>query len=63
MLKKQVKKCIFCNRALRDWNKSGICSNCGSGVARNKESMVLVKKRKLYEIKRLLDDLLREIEK
>ncbi len=25
----KCKKCLFCNKALREYNKSGICSICG----------------------------------
>jgi hypothetical protein len=28
--KGEVKKCFICNRVLRDFNKSGICSNWGN---------------------------------
>ncbi len=54
-----MKRCKVCNKALRDFNKSGVCSNCARRT--RSESYALVKKKKLYDLKILIDDLIKGI--
>jgi len=57
---KTAKRCMVCGKALRDFNKSGVCSNCNKSVS--KKDINKHVKRKLNDIKKIIDGLLGELE-
>ena len=55
----KARRCEVCKRALREWNKSGYCTNCATApVGKNKGQYISVSKKKLLEIKWLIDEIL-----